>query len=103
MPESARSPGRQRTNARARAAQLRQPQQRREQQRKLLLVSGISAIVIAVVVAMVLVFVLRSDKQNTTSTAIRPAPTSVVNAVTKVPEPIVQAVGQEIFDSPEQD
>ena len=78
-------------NARARAAALREQQRKQERRRRMLLVGGISTVVIAVIAVMVMLFVTKSDKKSSSlRTAASPA---VVQQLTTIPSSTYEAVG----------
>ena len=65
--------GRDRPNARARSAQLREQQRKQEARRKLLGIGGVVTVVVAIVAVMVVIYATKSDKKNATVTAVAPA------------------------------
>lgn len=76
--------GRDRPNARVRAAALREQQRKRETRRKLLGIGGVVVLVAVIVVVMVVVAGGKKDnKKNSTVTAVAPA--AAVQQVTTVP------------------
>ncbi len=76
--------GRDRPNARARAAQLREQQRKQEARRRFLLIGGIVAVVVVIVGVMVGIYATKSksDKKNATVTAVAPA--AAVSQVTAI-------------------
>jgi Domain of unknown function (DUF929) len=78
-------------NARARAAALREQQRKREARHRMYTVGGIAAAVLIVVGVMVLIFVNKGDKKNAATRT--PASPAVVKAVTTIPAATYQAVG----------
>jgi thiol-disulfide isomerase/thioredoxin len=74
--------GRNRPNARARAAQLREQQRKQEARRRFLLIGGVVALVVIVVGVMVGIYATKSDKKVTASSA---APAAAVAQVTGIP------------------
>ena len=74
--------GRNRPNARARAAELREQQRKREARRKFLGIGGVVTVVVVIVAVMVVIYATKSDKKVATSS---PAPAAVVTVVTTIP------------------
>jgi hypothetical protein len=80
-------------NARARAAALREQQRKKEARRKMLLIGGISTLVVAVVA--VLVIVGLNHKSNKANSALRvPASPAIVKQMTTIPASVFTAVGK---------
>ena len=78
-------------NARARAAALREQQRKQEARRKMLTIGGITVVVLAVIAVMVILFVTKSDKKN--SALRHPASPAIVKQLTTIPAATYQAVG----------
>jgi thiol-disulfide isomerase/thioredoxin len=83
--------GRNKPNARARAAALREQQRKREARRRMLTIGGAIVAVLAVVAVMVIVYATKSDKKNAATR--QPAPASIVQQVTTVPAAAFDKVG----------
>jgi thiol-disulfide isomerase/thioredoxin len=82
---------RNRPNARARAAALREQQRKRETRRRMLTIGGIVTVVVAVVAVMVIIYLNKGEKKNS---AVRtPASPAIVKQVTTVPAAAFTAVG----------
>jgi hypothetical protein len=82
---------RDRPNARARAAALREQQRKREARHRLLIIGGIVTAVLVVVAVMVIIFLNKGDKKNSASRT--PAAPAIVKQVTTVPAAAFTAVG----------
>jgi hypothetical protein len=84
--------GRNKPNARARAAALREQQRKKEARRKWLLTGGVVVIVRAVIGAMIGIYATRGGKKNADA-GRPPAAASVVKDVTTVPDSAFATVG----------
>jgi hypothetical protein len=78
-------------NARARAAALREQQRKKEARRKMLTIGGIGVVVLAVIAVMVILFVTKGNKKN--SALRHPASPAIVKQLTTIPAATYQAVG----------
>ncbi|HEX4429041.1 MAG TPA: DUF929 family protein [Frankiaceae bacterium] len=81
-------------NARARAAALREQQRKQESRRKMLTIGGITTVVLAVVAVIVIVGVAKGNKSNKADSSLRTtASPTIVKQLTTIPAATFQAVG----------
>jgi hypothetical protein len=76
--------GRDRPNARARSAALREQQRKKEKRQKMLTIGGISTVVVAVVAVIVVIAATSGGSKKNASTGRSPAPAASVKQVTSV-------------------
>ncbi|MCW2547155.1 MAG: hypothetical protein JWN96_1615 [Mycobacterium sp.] len=76
--------GRDRPNARARSAALREAQRKKERRQKMLTIGGIATVVIVVVAVIVVIAATSGGKKKNATTGRSPAPAASVQQVTSV-------------------